>query len=80
MGVFLKIRSFTDCCTVDAVKALIKNQTGMPKKQQRLNFNEKQLEDGMTLSNYEIIDGSVIQLALWLAGGVGVLKKTLEET
>jgi hypothetical protein len=51
----------------------------MPKKQQRLNFNEKQLEDGMTLSNYEIIDGSVIQLALCLVGGVGVIKKHLKK-
>ena len=47
---------------IDTVKAIIKNKAGIPKTQQRLIFAEQTLEDGQTLSDYTIADGSTIDL------------------
>jgi len=48
--------------TIDEVKALIKERTAIPEKEQRLLAAEKSMEDGTTLSDYHIQEGSTIQL------------------
>jgi len=63
--------------TVDSLSESIQGNTGIPAEYQRLLYAGQQLENGFTLSDYNIEHDATLEVVLRLRGGTMIKVKTL---
>lgn len=59
--------------TITNVKKLIWESEGIPTELQKLIFGGKQLEDDHTVSDYKIVEGSIVHPLVQSAGSMKIL-------